>query len=443
MRIPNLVFSTIILFISNFIVRILGFAYRVFLSRAIGATGLGIFNMVINLLMMCVSLTTTGVPVALNSLIAKKKALKDKHNMNVLFISTLYVAFLISLTVSIGISLYSNFLAFKLLKSSQLNIYILAIAPAISLITISNVLRGYYYGIKKVSIPATGQILEQLSKIAFVVLVITYFKNPSMNTLIALIGVSVGEVVNILFTTFNLAKDPDLENKYTVNIREFLNGTMETFKMAVPITCNRMSSVMLQSISSMIIPGRLALSGMEYSKALGLYGIIGGMVYPFLLLPFTVTSALVVNLIPSLSQEVATKNYKNLNKKIYFSLLLTFSVGILASLTFYFFGEPLCLAIFKNKLAGEYLKALSLSSLFIVLNHTLSGILNSIGKEYISSINNIIGMCIQLIAIYFLLPIPSLNIYGYIYTLNVTSILTFLLQFTVLMRAKTKLKGGY
>lgn len=440
MRVPNLVSSTIILFISNFIVRILGFAYRVFLSRALGATGLGIFSMVVNLLMMCVSVTTTGVPIALNSLIAKKKALKDKHNMNVLFISTLYIAFFISITISIGVCLNSSYLALKLLKSSQLNIYILSIAPAISLITISNVIRAYYYGVKKVSIPATGQILEQLSKIAFVVLLVNYFNNPNMNTLIALLGVSLGEVVNILYITFHLAKDPDIENKYTINVREFLNGTVETIKMAVPITCNRMSSVMLQSISSMIIPSRLALSGMEYSKALGLYGVIGGMVYPFLLLPFTVTSALIVNLIPSLSQEMATKNYKNLNKKIYFSLLLTFSVGILSSIVFYLFGEQLCLLIFKNKLAGEYLKALSISSLFIVMNHTLSGILNSIGKEYISSINNIIGMCIQLAAIYFLLPMPNLNIYGYVYAINFTSILTFLLQFTVLMRAKTKLK---
>jgi len=440
LRIPNLVFSTIILFVSNFIVRVLGFTYRIFLSRAIGATGLGIFNMVINLLMMCVSITTTGVPIALNSLIAKKKALKDNHNMNVLFISTLYVAFFISILISIGVCVYSNFLALKLLKNSQLNVYILAIAPAISLITISNVIRAYYYGIKKVSIPATGQVLEQLSKIAFVVILIAYFKNPSMNALIALLGVSVGEAVNIIFTTTNLAKDTDLHNKYTLNINEFLNGTIETFKMAIPITCNRMSSIMLQSISSMIIPSRLALSGMAYSKALGLYGIIGGMVYPFLLLPFTVTSALVVNLIPSISQEVAIKNYKNINKKIYYSLLLTLLVGLLSSTTFYLFGEQLCLFVFKNKLAGQYLKALSISSLFIVLNHTISGILHSIGKEYIASINNIIGMCIQLIAIYFLLPIPSLNIYGYIYALNITSIFTFLLHLVVLVRSKRKFK---
>lgn len=440
MKLPNLVFSTIILFISNFIVRILGFLYRIFLSRTIGTTGLGIFHMVFNLLMMCVSITTTGVPTALSCLVAKKKALKDKHNMNVLFIGTLYVAFLISITISIIVCLYSNFIAFKLLKDSNLNIYILAICPAISLITISNVLRGYYYGVKKVTIPAIGQILEQLGRISFVVLLILYFKNPSMNSLIALLGVSVGEIVNIIFITFNLYKDPDVENKYTINMREFVDGTLETIKMAVPITCNRMSSIVLQSVSSMLIPSRLALSGIEYSKALSLYGVIGGMVFPFLFLPFTVTSALVVNLIPSISQEVAVKNYKNINKKIYFSLLLTLLVGLLSSIGFYFFGEQLCLLIFKNKEAGIYLKALSISSLFIVLNHTISGILHSIGKEYIASINNIIGMCIQLVAIYFLLPIPSLNIYGYIYTLNFTSIFTFILHFVVLMKAKRKFK---
>lgn len=209
--------------------------------------------------------------------------------------------------------------------------------------------------------------------------------------------------------------------------------------MALPITCNRMSSVVLQSVSSMIVPSRLVLSGISYTQSIGLYGVICGMVMPFIYLPFTIGSALVVNLIPSISQEVALNKMKNVKIKIYYAVVLTVGVGIISSLFFYFFGEELCLIVFNNKTAGVYLKAMFLAPLFLSLNQTLSGILHSIRKEVISSVNTIVGMVIQVITIYFLLPIPSLNMYAYIYAITATAILTTILHSIVLIKALKKM----
>lgn len=440
MRIPNLVLSTIILFISNFIVRVLGFLYKIFLSRAIGETGLGIYHMIFNFLMICLALTTTGIPTALSCLVAKRKALNDKHKSNALFISTLYVAFFIALVISLFVSFSSTYLSIKLLNDPSLNLFILAICPAIVIITISNVIRGYYYGIKKVTIPAIGQILEQVSRILFVFLLVMYFNSKTMNCYAALLGISIGEVTNIIFMTIYLCKGSNLDNKYTIDIKDFFNSSIETLKMSVPITCNRMSNILLQSVSSMMVPSRLVLSGITYKQSLSMYGVISGMVMPFVFLPFTVGSALVVNLIPSISQEVALRNNKSVIKKINYSILLTLFVGILSAVFFYFLGDKLCLFVFNNKLAGYYLKAMCLAPLFMSLNQTLSGILHAIRKELASSVNTILGMVLQLIALYFLLPIPSLNIYAYIYITTIVSMFTCLLHTIVLIKAIKKFK---
>ena len=117
------------------------------------------------------ALTTTGIPTALSCLISANNTLKNKKETNILFISTLYVSFFIAFFISIFISLHSEFLADTFLHNPQLNLFILAICPAVVLITISNVLRSYFYGIKKVVIPAVGQILEQISRILFLILV--------------------------------------------------------------------------------------------------------------------------------------------------------------------------------------------------------------------------------------------------------------------------------
>ena len=266
-----------------------------------------------------------------------------------------------------------------------------------------------------------------------------YITDKAMICYITLLGISIGEATNVIYMTVCLYKESSLYNRFTMRLRDFYYSSMETLKMALPITCNRMSSVVLQSVSSMIVPSRLVLSGISYTKSIGLYGIICGMVMPFVYLPFTIGSALVVNLIPSISQEVALNKIKNIKTKIYYAVVLTLGVGIFSSLFFYFFGEKLCLLIFNNKTAGIYLKTIFLAPLFLSLNQTLSAILHSIRKEVISSVNTILGMVIQVIAIYFLLPIPSLNMYAYIYAITLTSIFTTILHIITLIKALKKL----
>ncbi len=438
MKVPNLVYSTFILFISNFIVRIIGFLYKIFLSRKIGADGLGIFHMVFHFLMLCICITTTGIPVALSSLISKEKSLSNKHNINVLFISTLYLSFFISIVISIFVSFNSRFISLKLLHSTSYEILILSIAPAIALITISNTLRSFYYGLKKVEIPAIGQILEQLSRIGFVFFLFKYIDHPSLGPLIPLIGLSIGEIINILFVSIYLIKEPYLKNNYTIRLKDFLCGVNRISKIAFPITFNRIFSVMIQSISSIIIPSRLVLSGLPYKNALSIYGTMTGMVFPFLFLPFTVTSALVVNLIPSISQEIPNKNYSLIKKKIFFSLFLTTVIGLSSTVIYIFWGDKICYFVYKNNLAGTYLKLISMGGFFMVLNHTLSGILHSIGKEYIATINNVVGLLIELLCIYFLIPVKSIHIYGFIYGFILSSIITFILHSINLIRQQKR-----
>ncbi|MEG2246274.1 MAG: oligosaccharide flippase family protein [Peptostreptococcaceae bacterium] len=440
MKIPNLVYSTLILFISNFIVRIIGFLYKIFLSNNLSEIHLGIYHLVFNILMICIAVTTTGIPTALSCLVARKKAFNDKHSTNTLFISAIYISFFIAALISIFIGINSNYLSFKILHSNDMSIFILAICPAIISITLSNVVRGYYYGIKKVNTPAISQILEQISKILFVYLIVKNFRDPNLICLSAIIGISIGECISLVFLTFNLAKKPYIDNKYTINIKEFISASYNTVKMSLPITCNRMSNIILNSVSSMIIPSRLTLSGITYSNALGIYGTISGMVFPFIYLPFMLVSALVVNIIPNISLDVSRKNISAIKSKICFSIVLTLAMGVFCSFLFYFFGQKLCITIFNNELAGIYLKYMCLVPLFLSLNHILSGILHSIGKEYLSSLIGISYMIVQTICLYFILPIPNIGLGGYIIILTVIPFLASLSNIYVLLKYLKSLK---
>lgn len=432
MRIPYLLLSTIILFFSNVIVRILGFLYKIILSKTIGEYGLGIYHIVFNLLMICLSLTTTGIPVTLSSLIAKKNSINDKKNINLIFISALYSSLLISFFISFLLYINSENLSLKFLHDKNLKLFIIAICPAVIVSTLSNILRAYFYGVKKITIPAISQVLEQISRIAFFIFLVSFIKEDNLKCYIALLGISFGEIINILYLVFSLYKNSNIYNKYSINIKDFLDSSFETIKISIPLTCSRISNILLHSISSLIVPSCLVLSGINYQQSISMYGIISGMVMPLVYLPFTVGSALVVNLIPSISQEIELKKYSRLKTKINYSIILTLFVGVLSSIVFYFFSKEICLMVFDNIVASKYLKAMFLVPIFISLNQTLSSILHSIGKEVLCGIISIISVIIQIICIYTLVPIPNINMYGYIYSLSIVSMVTsFIYMFFV------------
>ena len=61
--------STLLLTASGFICRVLGFFYRIFLSRTIGAEGLGIYHMIHPVFGICFSLCAGSMQTALSQLI--------------------------------------------------------------------------------------------------------------------------------------------------------------------------------------------------------------------------------------------------------------------------------------------------------------------------------------------------------------------------------------
>ncbi len=130
------------------------------------------------------------------------------------------------LIISLIISFNAKYLSTKLLKNSNLYLLVLGICPAVVVITISNVLRGYYYGLKDATVPAIGQVIEQIVRILFVYIIINCIKKDYLNCYIALLGISIGEVANILFITCCLYKNSNLSNRYTISIKDFCSNNL-------------------------------------------------------------------------------------------------------------------------------------------------------------------------------------------------------------------------
>lgn len=414
----SFLFATFVLILVNFIVRFLGFAYKIILSRMIGPEGIGLFHLVFPILMTFITFTTAGIPVAVSKLVAYHLSLNNKRGCNKTLGLSLIIGLLISCILSILLFYHAKYISNVIVKNKDAYFSLISLTPAVPLITLSSIFRGYYYGIKDVGPPGMSQILEQLFRILFVIgsLQLLMPIDTKYSAMIAVIGISVGEFIGLLWLLFKfpLLEALHLQKTYAL----FKNGSKEILSkiilISIPITMTRLVAVIMQSINAVLIPQKLQLAGYSAQEAISTFGKLAGMALPLLFLPFIVTSALVVNIIPTISQEMALKNWRGISLKASLAIRITLLVAIPSTLLFIFFAEPISDFIYSQPDVGKYLSFLAYSIIFLSLHHTMSGILHGMGKEVVTTIHYLLGMIFQLLCTYYLVPNPRFAANGFI-----------------------------
>ncbi len=440
----SFVFSTLILVIANFVVRFLGFIYKILLSRYLGSEGIGLFHLVFHIFLVTITITSSGIPVAISKIVAQKKSLHDhKGCENTLFISV-SLGLVISVILSFLMYLNIDYLINNIVDNNKLYESMGALIPAIPIVTLSSIFRGYYYGIKDVSPAATSQVIEQLTRVFFVMGTLYYVKPQSLNTSVAIValGISIGELAGLMLLVLNLNKN----NLYMSNHekKSIINSSIHNFSIfinilsvSIPITIARLVAVLMQSANIFLVPRRLQVAGFTSDQSISVFGEVVGMTLPLLFLPFIVTSALVVNIIPNISAEKTLEKWTNIKLKSLLALRVALLISIPIAFLFYFFADLICLILYNKPNIGIYLRHLSPIVVFLSLHQISSGILHGMGKQIITTINYLTGTFIHLLCIYFLVSIPFIGINGFNIGFILSTLVMFLLNYYTLKKYLT------
>ncbi|QXM05776.1 stage V sporulation protein B [Crassaminicella indica] len=433
MKKNSFLYGTFILIVVNFIVRFLGFAYKIILSRIIGPEGIGLFHLVFPILMILITFTTAGIPVAVSKLVAYNLSLNNKRGCNKILGLSLILGLFISSLLSVLLFFYAKYISINIIKNKDTYFSLIALIPAIPLITLSSIFRGYYYGMKDVVPPGVSQILEQLFRIVFVIgsLYIIYPTPTKYSAMIAVMGISVGELIGFLCLLFKFKFLEAIHLRQTYHSLKIANKGIlkKIIIISIPITITRLVAVIMQSVNAVLIPQRLQIAGFSQQEAISTFGKLAGMAMPILFLPFIVTSALVVNIIPTVSQEMALKNWKDIGQKSNLAIRITLLVAIPTTALFLFFADPICMFIYDQSDVGAFLSLLALSATFLCLHHTISGILHGMGKQVITAIHHLIGMSIQLLCTYYLVANPRFAENGFILGFSLSTLFICTLNF--------------
>ena len=99
------------------------------------------------------------------------------------------------------------------------------------------------------------------------------------------------------------------------------------------------------------------------------------------------------------------------------------------------FAEPILNILFPMQANGTaLLQICSISILFILLNQTISGALQGLGKPIVSTIGLSVGVIVKLVLNILLIPIPEIGINGAGIASVISHIVSFLIEFTALRK---------
>ena len=439
--------GTLILTLSGFLARILGFYNRIFLSNLIGAKELGIYQLIFPIYMLCFSLCCHGFETGISNLTSRFFAKGQKKNAHHLVRLGCLFSFCLSILLMFALFEGADYLSTFILKEASAAPSLKIAALSLPFVSIKACLHGYYIGLNHSSVPAVSQIVEQITRVGGIYLLSISVFIMGADARIAAWGMVLGEAVSTIYTILayfrrlffensiffqkNLQKNNSNKNKQNKKISNKKNQNKRTFSrqadsftlstrellehffsFSIPISVNHFCLTIISSLETMLIPFMLEIFFHSHSQALETYGTLTGMALPFLFFPATIVNSLSVMLMPAISSAYDQKQHRQMENTISASLHFCLLIGIFSTFAFLIYGTVLGETIFHSKEAGQYVYLFSVLCPFMYAAQTTSSILNGFGKTKQTLYHNLLGVGIRIFFI--LLLIPSKGIPGYL-----------------------------
>ena len=172
---PHFIKGTLLLTCAGLLCRFSGFFYKIFLAHALGAEGIGIYQLIFPVFAVCHACTASGIESAISRFTAGAVEKERSYALK----AGLFLSLSASVLVCVLLWNRAEFVADKLLCESRCVTPLRILAPVIPLSAIHGCLQGYYLGQKKASLPAISQILEQAARIGSVILLYRIFIQES------------------------------------------------------------------------------------------------------------------------------------------------------------------------------------------------------------------------------------------------------------------------
>ena len=439
----TLVQNTLILTLTAFVMRGVGIVFQAWLTKKIGAAGIGLHQLIMSVSMLASTFAISGIRFAATRLISMELGTDNNAGARSAMRHCLVYALCFGVTAFSLLWFGAEYIGTKWIGDVRTILSLRILSLSLPAFALSAVLAGYFTAVCKVVMSSGIAIIEQLVRIAVIVLALALSVQHDLETACAIIvaGGVAGEIASflMLFTLYKLeSRRMAAQKSVAVNTAGTSAQPAMTSRMlgiALPLALSAYARSALSTLQHLLVPRGLKKSGVTAERALADYGIVHGMVLPIIMFPSSLFYAFSEMVVPELTDAQMRGDERRISDLVSNSLrlCLLFALGFMACM--WGFGGELGEAVYDNNEAGRYITILAWLMPIMYLDSVTDGMLRGLGQQMYCMAYNIIDSVVSVILVYILLPKYAVT--GYIFMIAFTELINFGLSLNRLRKITT------
>lgn len=381
------------------ITKILGILYVIPFHNIIGEDGGALYGYAYTIYVLFMSLSSAGIPLAISKIVseyqtlgyynAKKRAFEIGKKIALLFG---FIAFLILLIFAplIAKSVLGDLNGGNTIDDIVFVIRVMSIA--ILIVPVLSVYRGYFEGHRFMSPPSISQVVEQLIRIFIIILgsylALNVFKlSLTTAVAVALFGATLGAFVSCLYLIIKKRKN---RKKFTERIRIVNEPIITNKEIIKKIVIYAFPFIMIDLFKSLynyidmvtVVKGLVKYADFSVNDAETIMSMLSTWGNKFNMIVLSISTGVIVSLIPNLTQSVVKNDKKDINKKICQTLNILLFLTLPMTIGISFLSKPIWFLFYGDSLYGPSVLSILIFSGFMIALFTAMISVVQVLKDY-------------------------------------------------------------
>ncbi|MCR5482454.1 MAG: polysaccharide biosynthesis protein [Clostridia bacterium] len=426
-----------ILGIAGLLVQIMGAVFRIPLGNIIGDDGMGYYQTAYPIYVFLLVFSTNGAPAAISKMTSERIALGRYSEAYRVFRCSFILMFALGI-VAFAAVFFGAGMIVEAVSNPGAYYAMRAIAPALLIVPLMAVYRGYFQGMQDMGPTAVSQLAEQAVRVAVgLTLSVVLLKNGLEAAAAgATAGTSIGPVVGliVLFIIYARRKKQLFAQMEEENSRA--GAAENTVENAIPFEKEKASDI-IKTLAYIGIPITIGVSimpimnladllfvmrrlrdiGFSEQQANALYGQLTGMALPVVNIPMALALSMALAMVPAIAAAKSTGDNAFLGTNIRLGMRTSMIIGVPCSFGLMSLAEPVMRLLYPLEeesavSSAQCLFIVSAGIIFLCIAQTMAGVLQGVGRPGTAVYGLIAGFAVKCAGNYILTAIPALNING-------------------------------
>lgn len=355
MRKNNFINGAMVATLGIVVSKIIGILYVIPFYNIIGEQGGALYGYAYTMYSIFLTISVVGIPLAMSRLVSEYLTKKNYYTKERIFKLGLIVVNILGLISFVVLMLIAPLIADSIVGGTtggnsveDVTFVLRVVALGILIIPTLSVSRGYLQGHQFIAITSISQVLEQIVRVAFILLgsyMAAYvFKLDLVYTVaIAIFASCLGAIASYLYIFIKMKKNKDDLNKNHLMTREERTNTdkfiiKKILMYALPFIIIDVIKDSYHLVDALVVVktmvGTLGYSIVDAETVMAVITTWGNKLIAIVV---ALASGLIISLIPSITKSIVAKDKVKLNNKINqtYDILLYISVPIVIAMSIY------------------------------------------------------------------------------------------------------------